>query len=74
MVNPGSGGKKASLLLGLDVQEIEFSNFVGREGSLEDLQTISVKICPLNDPHARNQRMADIREKAKTRSKPGRRG
>ena len=70
MVNRGSGGKKAPLLLNLQVEEIEFSNYIDHRGALEDLQTIKVKICAMNDASSRYMHMAEIREMSMTKSSP----
>lgn len=69
-VNAGSGGKKAPLLLGLEIHEIDFQNFVGRNGPLEDLETIAVKICPLNDAQQKAKRFRELKELADTHSSP----
>lgn len=72
MVNPGSGGKKAPLLLDLKVEEIEFNNYVNNEKSLKGLKTIKVKICALNDANDRNTRLIEIRDRSRNCSSPGR--
>lgn len=69
-VNSGSGGKKAHLLLGLQAEEIKFVNFVGQEGSLENVDSIVARICSLTDQTARCKALKELKAETEKQSSP----
>ena len=68
-VNRGSGGQKSSLLLDLGIEELKLNNFISEE-SFPNLESIFVKISPLNDLDIKKKRMDEV--SALSLSKKGR--